>query len=560
MKLKSEMTIGEAERLYEHDRRLELNPAFQRDSVWSVRERLLLIDSILKGYPLPAVFLCARRDGRKIKYDVIDGKQRIESILLFMGCIKGHAHTSFGGKVKDDACELGYREYNWEDMSVADRKKIRNYKLTIIQVDGDPEKVEKVFVRINSTGKPLSEGEILKAKYLKTRLFELIRAFADERLVQKRLERMGVINASKKCRFANVLLLAEIIVSQIKGGLLDKKRALDEMLNEKANRLTERDIKPHITTVRKAIEWAERIWESDGHKGLKFNESRFKKTSDFYSLIVLLANYIEDKFITDDKEGNRFAKQELMKLDNELRRYRIKIQSGESVKAVTGDFGEYRKSVWANADCIEHRRIRQEILGSLLKKCFGRKDRKRGFTRDERLYMKAKEIAKNGELICYLCGEPIEDCKNFCCKSYTLDHIKAHKRGGRSVLRNARPAHCSCNARKGAKINVKRDHIVWFNANGADAKGIYNYFSEKILVKKGSWTSLSRASHETVKRRKELIREGVLREFAKGYKFVKDYKCSPSFAACVLTGMKAYNGQWGWRLRDGTPIKELYKD
>ena len=77
MKLKSEMTIGEAERLYKHDRRLELNPAFQRDSVWSVRERLLLIDSILKGYPLPAVFLCVRRDGRKVKYDVIDVKQRI---------------------------------------------------------------------------------------------------------------------------------------------------------------------------------------------------------------------------------------------------------------------------------------------------------------------------------------------------------------------------------------------------------------------------------------------------------------------------------------------------
>lgn len=556
MKLKSVMTVGQLAELYVRNKRLELNPAFQRDSVWREKARLLLIDSIMKGYPIPAIFLCVRHDGHKLRYDVIDGKQRLESIFAFMGLIKGHGHSLFHGKVKDEEAELGFVEYDWRCFSAAQKKTLKNYRVSVIQTEGDPDKVRNIFVRINSTGAPLTDGEILNAKYLKTPLFEQIRDFAADRKIAARLMRMGVVNDSKKNRRADVLILAEIIMSRVKDGLLDKKRALDEMLNEKAKRLTMRDIKPHLKSVAKAIEWAEKIWLSDGRDGLKFSESRFKKTSDFYSLVVLLSSYIDSKFITDNREANRYAKRELLRIDNELRRYRVKVQSGESVKAVTGEFAEYRKSVWAAADSIEHRRIRQEILDGMLKKCFCRKDSKRGFTRDERLLCKAREIAKNGKLICYLCGEPIEDSDNFSCRGYTLDHVKAHKRGGRSVLKNARPAHRSCNSKKGAR-NIKRDHKAFFDKSGSNAVGVYNYYSEKIVVKSGSRTATGTASPETSRRRRELVEGGILRKLKDYYKFRKNYKCTPSYAACILTGRKTFNGLLGWHLKDGTPIRDI---
>jgi hypothetical protein len=71
---------------------LNLEPGFQRQSVWNVRDRSKLIDSILRNYPLPAIFLYKRQDQGELVFDVIDGKQRLES-LMFMGLMRGRYPT-----------------------------------------------------------------------------------------------------------------------------------------------------------------------------------------------------------------------------------------------------------------------------------------------------------------------------------------------------------------------------------------------------------------------------------------------------------------------------------
>ena len=65
---------------------LVLNPTYQRDDVWKVSDRSMLIESILRGIPLPSIVLLeAPRQGKKPAYEVVDGKQRITSILRFIG-------------------------------------------------------------------------------------------------------------------------------------------------------------------------------------------------------------------------------------------------------------------------------------------------------------------------------------------------------------------------------------------------------------------------------------------------------------------------------------------
>lgn len=81
-------TVKDLENLFE-DGLLNLEPGFQRQSVWTERDRAKLMDSILRNYPLPAIFLYRREDNGQIFYDVIDGKQRIESILMFMSLMRG---------------------------------------------------------------------------------------------------------------------------------------------------------------------------------------------------------------------------------------------------------------------------------------------------------------------------------------------------------------------------------------------------------------------------------------------------------------------------------------
>ncbi|HEX2945697.1 MAG TPA: DUF262 domain-containing protein [Clostridia bacterium] len=60
---------------------------YQRKSnVWAEDKQSFLIDSILKNYPMPAIFLRPKVDnntGRTV-YDVVDGKQRLQSIVSFI--------------------------------------------------------------------------------------------------------------------------------------------------------------------------------------------------------------------------------------------------------------------------------------------------------------------------------------------------------------------------------------------------------------------------------------------------------------------------------------------
>ena len=64
--------------------KLDIDPIYQRDFVWKDPACRKLINSILMGVPLPSVILYEDKDGT---YQIIDGKQRITSILRFMGAL-----------------------------------------------------------------------------------------------------------------------------------------------------------------------------------------------------------------------------------------------------------------------------------------------------------------------------------------------------------------------------------------------------------------------------------------------------------------------------------------
>jgi len=74
-----EKTISDLVLMF-RDGQLNLEPGFQRKSVWSWSDRRRLIQSIVPNYPSPSIFLYERQENGFVMYDVIDGKQRLESI------------------------------------------------------------------------------------------------------------------------------------------------------------------------------------------------------------------------------------------------------------------------------------------------------------------------------------------------------------------------------------------------------------------------------------------------------------------------------------------------
>jgi hypothetical protein len=65
-------------------KKLNLTPSYQRGDVWGSTARQMLIESILRGIPLPSVILLKPKDPSQ-PHEVVDGKQRLTAILRFVG-------------------------------------------------------------------------------------------------------------------------------------------------------------------------------------------------------------------------------------------------------------------------------------------------------------------------------------------------------------------------------------------------------------------------------------------------------------------------------------------
>lgn len=76
-----QMSIGEIINMYK-DGELVINPDFQRLFRWEIGQKSKLIESLLLGIPLPSIFVFEKEDS---KWELIDGLQRISTLLEFMG-------------------------------------------------------------------------------------------------------------------------------------------------------------------------------------------------------------------------------------------------------------------------------------------------------------------------------------------------------------------------------------------------------------------------------------------------------------------------------------------
>jgi len=79
-----QISIGEVVNMYK-DSEFIINPNFQRLFRWDIGQKSKLIESLLLGIPLPSIFVFEREDS---KWELIDGLQRISTLLEFMGHLK----------------------------------------------------------------------------------------------------------------------------------------------------------------------------------------------------------------------------------------------------------------------------------------------------------------------------------------------------------------------------------------------------------------------------------------------------------------------------------------
>lgn len=158
------MSIGELKNLYE-DNELIINPEYQRLFRWSEGQKVRLIESVLMGIPIPTIFVYQDNDG---KWEVVDGLQRISTLLQCMGVLKVDAEKKESLVLKGTKYLPELEGFSWdntdENKRIPESLKlaIRRSKLniTIIYSESDANAKYEVFQRLNTGGSNASNQEI----------------------------------------------------------------------------------------------------------------------------------------------------------------------------------------------------------------------------------------------------------------------------------------------------------------------------------------------------------------------------------------------------------------
>lgn len=129
----------------------------RRNNVWSPQDKQCLIDTILKGEPLPIFFLNKVYEDGDSYYYIVDGQQRLNCIRDFYDN-KIKLNARFSGESMEN------KTFNGENsLSEEDQDKFLQYDLNFyIMENYDDERVRLIFSRLQR-GKQLNLGERLNA-------------------------------------------------------------------------------------------------------------------------------------------------------------------------------------------------------------------------------------------------------------------------------------------------------------------------------------------------------------------------------------------------------------
>ena len=159
------MSIQEAYRLYA-DGKLMVNRRYQRKLVWSEAEKRHLVDSVEKELPIP-LFMLAKSKGNTESFEIIDGMQRLNAIFSFIEhqfldeldrCFDVDQFAR--AKIVRDAGVFEEYQADTKRFTAEECAKFLEYQLAVtIDSEGDEERINEVFGRINSGGRQLSPQE-----------------------------------------------------------------------------------------------------------------------------------------------------------------------------------------------------------------------------------------------------------------------------------------------------------------------------------------------------------------------------------------------------------------
>lgn len=248
---------------------LVLSPKFQRRAVWSSKAKSYLIDTVLRGKPMPKVLITQTLvDGRTIR-TVVDGQQRLRAILEFMNDgfpVQRTHNQEFGGRLYSELPENVRADF-WQ------------YEIGVdVLFDTELRDLLDIFSRLNTYSVKLNTTELLNASYLgsfKTAAHSLGHKYADYWLESR------VLTNSQLSRMGDVEIAADLLSA-----------LLDDITSRKQIPIQYKKYDDDQESVDRAVDMFDLCMSFFGevYGPEDLAETNFRRVHLFYSAYLSLAN------------------------------------------------------------------------------------------------------------------------------------------------------------------------------------------------------------------------------------------------------------------------------
>lgn len=255
------LTIEELYEMITHGK-IDLRPSYQRNFIWGKKDQQLLIDSILKGYPLPNFFIYKNDSG---SFEMVDGQQRAETICRF---------------IKEAITSSDKRHFS----DIQNQQEFWKYKLVIIEIKNiDTSKGEDIatfYALVNKQGNHLNTSEINKAQYANTPILTMIEGLINS----EEMAQLDIFNSKTKSRMNDRALIEEL-VAYLRSGFYDKRDAVEEMFEAELSIQEISALQSLFMSIIKKIVTLDSI--------TPINETRYRQRNDFFTLFSFINTHPE---------------------------------------------------------------------------------------------------------------------------------------------------------------------------------------------------------------------------------------------------------------------------
>lgn len=252
-------------------KQLELNPRFQRRSVWTDKAKSFLIDTILRGKPIPKVFIRQKINvtTKTSIREVVDGQQRLRTILSFIKdgfVVSRKQNTEHGGIFFSQLPEVV-------------RAQILTYEISVDLLINLPDaEILDIFSRLNSYAVVLNEQEKINADH-----FGPFKVLAD-RIGHKYFEywtRQGILSSKQVMRMLEVNLVADLLIAMLEG--IKSKKQVRKFYGEYENQF-EHDVEELESKFDSVIAAIAEIYPEG------VSDTEFRRPHLYYSLFTAVAH------------------------------------------------------------------------------------------------------------------------------------------------------------------------------------------------------------------------------------------------------------------------------